>query len=193
MGRSFPHVAASRNSATQQFILVLNRLNYSGNNNPRQISLKILGAACSPLLRTWKPVLPHANLSGILGWLWRWSGLGQDQTRAIESTLPAPCLSVTPRGIAFWSAGRDFCSSKRYCRKAGCALAKYPKSTFCLQIFPLLFTHKCKGQGEAALKTPVCTDPTCRAQKCPSHCMGQPACAPVTLPKVLHGTKRTGK
>lgn len=80
MGHSFPHTAALRNGSAQQFILALNRLNNTGNNT-HQTHLKILGAAFSPLLKTQRPVLPHAKLLGLLGWLWRWTGLRQGQTR----------------------------------------------------------------------------------------------------------------
>lgn len=79
-GHSFPRIAAPRYDSTWQFILALNGLNTTSDNT-HQILLKIPGAAYSPLPKIQKPVLPHENLSGLLGWLWKWTGLKRHQTR----------------------------------------------------------------------------------------------------------------
>lgn len=67
-----------------QFILALSKWNNTGNDT-QQIPLKIPRAACSLLPKAQKSVLPHGNLSGLLGSFWKWFGLRQDQTRQLPS------------------------------------------------------------------------------------------------------------
>lgn len=68
MDHRFPHAVALWCGSAWQFILALSRLNNTGNDT-RQIFLKIFRAACSLLPKTQKSVLPHGDLSGLLGWL----------------------------------------------------------------------------------------------------------------------------
>lgn len=77
MDHRFPHAAALRCGSAWQFILALSRLNNTISDT-QQILLKIPRAACSLLPKTQKSVLPHGNLSGLSGWLWKWFGLRQD-------------------------------------------------------------------------------------------------------------------
>lgn len=95
MGHSFPCRVALRNGSAQQFASALNRLNNTG-NNPHQSRLEIRGAACSPLPRIQKSVLPCVSLLGLLGWLWKRTGVKTRPNRAAaESTLPAPRFCLT--------------------------------------------------------------------------------------------------
>lgn len=66
------------------FCLALSKWNNTGNDT-QQIPLKIPRAACSLLPKAQKSVLPHGNLSGLLGSFWKWFGLRQDQTRQLPS------------------------------------------------------------------------------------------------------------
>lgn len=74
MDHRFPDATALRCGSAWQFILALNKLDNTGNDT-QQILLKISRAACSLLPKTQKSVLPHGNLSGLLGWLLKWFGL----------------------------------------------------------------------------------------------------------------------
>lgn len=144
---------------------------------------------------TWKylgPPFPHCSrLRGQFcpmrsSWVfWGGSGSGLDSGKAKQDShwVNAAHSLLLPDAAWVWCLREALCGLldktcvrwlKRYCRKPESVTPlpgqNAPKSSFCLWISPLLSIGKCRGQGEAALESPICTDPTCRAQKCTCSC-----------------------
>lgn len=140
------------------FIQALNRLH---------VHSKIFGAVCTPPLKAQKSVWPHANLSGLFGWLWRWTGLRQDQ-RAAQSTLPTArlCLrrherDATRDSFAASGVGPVLIGQRDAAESQNVPPPPSPKCNK-IKLLPLNFSSSTRMQtqrsGEAALEASIGTD-----------------------------------